>query len=198
MEFIDTITRLFARTFGFHLSDVLTEVFAVFLVLFAKHQFNRILTDCYSLPANSQFHHHPSVVWINTLNLKGSRDNVLSAKKQPTDTRTRQYSEALGLTVLGFLHPFSAEGKRNSSMWIVETLPCHRGLCVHRTAPARSHQGPSPAPPLWLAPRPAWGDAGVCWAPGPLTQSDQLQGPSLSAGSGARLASRLCGTTVNR
>lgn len=50
--------------------DLLTEVFAVFVIFLASHQFDNILTDVHSLAPNSQFHHNAGVVWINAFNLQ--------------------------------------------------------------------------------------------------------------------------------
>lgn len=51
-------------------SEVLTEVFAVFVVFLAPNQFNTVLANCHSLAANSQLYHNSSVVWINAFNLQ--------------------------------------------------------------------------------------------------------------------------------
>lgn len=82
------------------------------------------------------------------------------------------------------------------------TLPCHTSLYGPQTPPAHSRLDPSGVPLPSLAPRLAWGDADVCWAPGPLLLNDRLQDPNLLDGAGVRLASRLCSrqgtTTLNQ
>lgn len=63
-------------------TELLTEVFAVFVIFFASDQFDGVLADCHSLAADGQLHHDSSVVCIDAFDLRGDEGNVRESAAQ--------------------------------------------------------------------------------------------------------------------
>lgn len=108
--------------FCFICSELLTDVFAVFVVFFAPNQFNSMLADCNSLVANSQLHHDPSVVWINTFNLQHVNERSYLEK-------TIHRHKTGGCVILVLLFQEITACQQVRAFQINSTLP-YRSLCA--------------------------------------------------------------------